>query len=120
MTTTRMPSHDERNVRLLRRHWEWLEAQPRGVDASLRRMVDMARRDADGRYHAERARETCYLAMRDMAGDRPHFEEAVRALFANDIERLHQEIATWPLPVRTRILELVDAIHARDVAQGDA
>ncbi|QNK01477.1 DUF2239 family protein [Dyella telluris] len=120
MTHARITPHDERNVRLLRRHWQWLEAQPRGVDATLRRMVDMARKDADGRYRAERARETCYLAMRDLAGDRPRFEEAVRALFANDIARCHREIAAWPLPERTRIIELMDVIDADDTTAGEA
>ncbi|WP_019467477.1 DUF2239 family protein [Dyella japonica] len=104
--------HDERNIRLLTRHWQWLEAQPRGINANLRQLVEMASRDVDGRYRAASIRESCYLYMRDMAGDRPHFEEAVRALFAHDRDKLQQQISSWPLPVQRHICELLDAMPA--------
>lgn len=101
---------DGRNVRLFRRHWTWLESQPRGIDASLRRLVEQASRDPDGYYRAAAIRETCYLYMRDMAGDRPHFEDAVRALFANDSTRLQQQMASWPHPIREQVTALLDAL----------
>src|SRR5512140_683248 len=38
-----------REVSLLPRHWEWLEAQPNGISAAIRRLVDEARRrDPEG------------------------------------------------------------------------
>src|SRR5688572_3936733 len=35
-----------REVTLLPRHWEWLEQQPNGISAALRRLVDEARKQA--------------------------------------------------------------------------
>lgn len=112
MNDQHLARHDERTVRLLPRHWAWLEAQPRGVHASLRLLVEMASRDTDGRFRTVRIKEECYLYMRDMAGDRPHFEEAVRAMFANDFDGLQQQMALWPTPVRTHINKLLDATQA--------
>ncbi|WP_312406286.1 DUF2239 family protein [Brevundimonas sp.] len=43
-----------------------------------------------------------------MAGDAPDFEEASRALFAADRERLAALIAPWPTDIRAQILELFD------------
>lgn len=96
-----------RPIRLLDRHWAWLNAQPSGPDASLRRLVEAASRDADGRYRRAAAKEDCYFYMRDAAGDRPHFEDAARALFADDAEALRRCIATWPDSVRTHIATLL-------------
>jgi hypothetical protein len=112
--------HDERMIRLLPRHWAWLEAQPRGVHASLRLLVEMASRDTDGRFRAVRIKEECYLYMRDMAGDRPHFEEAVRAMFANDFDGLQQHMVSWPLPVRTHINELWAAVQVKVIGRENA
>lgn len=105
------PSHDERNVRLLPRHWAWLEAQSRSPSASLRLLVEEASKDRDGRYRATRIKETCYLYMRDQAGDSPHFEDAVRALFANDAAELQQRISSWPLDIRRHIEHLLRTIE---------
>ena len=97
-----------RPVRLLDRHWAWLQAQPSGPDASLRRLVEAASRDVDGRYRRATAKEECYFYMRDAAGDRPHFEDAARALFADDADALHRCIAAWPDSIRARIAALLD------------
>lgn len=105
------PTHDERNVRLLPRHWAWLEKQSRSPSASLRLLVEEASKDKDGRYRAARIREACYLYMRDHAGDRPHFEEAVRAFFANDMTELHLRISSWPLDIRRHIEHLLRTIE---------
>lgn len=110
--------HDERSIRLLPRHWAWLEAQPRSVSASLRLLVEQARPDKDGRYSAAKAKEACYFYMRDMAGDRPCFEEAVRALFANDVGRLQQQIALWPIDIQTRIGDLLGLAWADRAIEG--
>ena len=99
--------HAGRPVRLLDRHWAWLDAQPIGAAATLRRLVEQASRDPDGRYRKAAAREACYFHMRDAAGDSPNFEEAARALFADDLPRLRRCIADWPEPVRARIEDLL-------------
>lgn len=108
MTQATSPRHASRSVRLLDRHWSWLDAQPLGAAASLRRLVEEARRDSDGRYRRAAAREACYFHMRDAAGDHPHFEEAVRALFADDRPRLRMLIADWPEDIRLRIAIWLD------------
>src|SRR4051812_42538733 len=41
-----------REVSLLPRHWEWLEEQPNGASAALRRLVDEARKAAPDRQRA--------------------------------------------------------------------
>src|SRR3984885_3747835 len=52
-----------REVSLLPRHWEWLEQQPNGASAALRRLVDQARkRDPEG----DRARLAIEAASRFM------------------------------------------------------
>ncbi|WP_109127507.1 DUF2239 family protein [Dyella sp. C11] len=96
-----------RSVRLLNRHWAWLDAQSTSASAAVRLLVEEARRDRDGRYRSAQAKDACYFYMRDMAGDRPHFEEAVRALFANDGMKLRCHIASWPEQVRAHIAHLL-------------
>lgn len=110
--------HGERSVPLLPRHWAWLDAQPRSAGASLRLLVELASRDTDGRYRAAQVKETCYLYMRDMAGDRPHFEEAVRALFADDAEELQRQMASWPSPVQKHIGDLMHSVWTNCAAKG--
>jgi hypothetical protein len=44
-----------------------------------------------------------------MAGDMPNFEEAARALFANDQSRLRELIAAWPDDVRDHAIGLAFA-----------
>ena len=38
--------------------------------------------------------------MSAMAGNKPHYEDAIRALFANDPARFEELIAAWPADVR--------------------
>lgn len=109
--STPASSRDERNVRLLPRHWAWLETQPRSPSASLRLLVEEASKDKDGRYRATAIKEACYLYMRDQAGDRPHFEDAVRALFANNVTELHLRMSSWPLDIRRHIGQLLHVIE---------
>lgn len=108
-----------RDIRLLSRHWGWLDAQPTSASAALRALVEEACRDKDGRHRAARAKEACYYYMRDMAGDRPHFEEAVRALFANDEPELLRRIATWPIGVRTGIADMLGLAGPDNTVAGE-
>ena len=92
-----------REVSLLPQHWEWLEAQPNGISAALRRLVDAARRRAPREEQARRAREAVSRFMTAMAGDRPGYEEASRALFAGDGARFEQLVQRWPKDVREHV-----------------
>ena len=47
--------------------------------------------------------------MTAMAGDRPGYEEAVRALFAGKRVRYELEIERWPVDVRNHALKLAAA-----------
>lgn len=82
-----------REVTLLPRHWDWLARQRGGASAALRRLIDAARR-AEG--EASGNVDAAYYAMSALAGDRAGFEEAARALFANDSAGFDRQSGGWP------------------------
>ena len=89
-----------REVTLLPRHWEWLAQQPGGASVALRKLVDAARRTGDDADRVRQAREAAYRFMSVMAGNKPHYEDAIRALFAGDAARFEKLIAEWPVDLR--------------------
>jgi len=95
-----------REVTLLPRHWEWLAIQPGGASVALRKLVEAARRDPTGTDERRQAQERAYHFMSAMAGDLPGFEEATRALFANEARRFAELIAAWPHDVREHAAHL--------------
>lgn len=95
-----------REVTLLPRHWDWLAQQPGGASVALRKLVEDARRTNAERDHRRAAHERAYHFMSAMAGDLPSFEEATRALFANDRARLSELVAGWPGDVRDHVVAL--------------
>jgi hypothetical protein len=106
-----------REVTLLPRHWAWLAEQPGGASVALRRLVDEARRSADGAAQRRKARERkaqerAYAFMSAMAGNRANFEEAARALFAGDTRALRKRIAAWPADIRRHVVRLLAAPSA--------
>ncbi|WP_044559635.1 DUF2239 family protein [Azospirillum sp. B4] len=90
-----------REVTLLPRHWEWLNTQPGGASVALRKLVDAARHANEGADRVRQAQEAAYRFMSTMAGDRPGFEEAARALFAGDAALFQQHSQDWPADVRS-------------------
>jgi uncharacterized protein len=103
-----------REITLLPRHWDWLNAQPGGASVALRKLVDEARRANEGKDRIRQSQEAAYRFMSIMAGDRPGFEEATRALFAGHRDRFDQLIAPWPKDVRQHARKLAaDALDAR-------
>jgi len=99
-----------REVTLLPRHWEWLSAQPGGASVTLRKLVEAARRSTVDDVHARERREACFRFMNAMAGDEPGFEEAIRALFAGDGEKMDREISAWPTDVRDHVRKLAKGL----------
>jgi hypothetical protein len=97
-----------REVTLLPRHWDWLATQPGGASAALRRLVDQARKTGADDDARRRRTDAAYGFMVEIAGDAPDFEEASRALFAGDRDRLAALITPWPTDIRGQILELLD------------
>jgi uncharacterized protein len=96
-----------REISLLPRHWEWLEEQPNGASAALRRLVDEARRREQGRQRVRLALDAAARFMSAMAGNLPGFEEATRALYAKDRSQLESLTSKWPRDVRKHMLQLV-------------
>ncbi len=89
-----------REVTLLPRQWEWLATQPGGASVVLRKLVDEAKRNHGGLHKRRAAHEAAFHFMSAMAGDMAGFEEATRALFANDRPRFEQQVSIWPGQVR--------------------
>jgi hypothetical protein len=100
-----------REVTLLPEHWEWLAAQPGGASVALRKLVLQAMRAGGARERGRRAQERSYKVMAALAGDRPGFEEAARALFAGDLARLRELTAAWPHDISAHVLRLADPDH---------
>jgi uncharacterized protein len=98
-----------REVTLLPRHWDWLGAQPGGASVALRKLVEEAKRANLGRDRVRQAQDCAYQFMLAMAGDRPGFEEATRALFAADARRFEEYIGAWPEDIRTHAKRLASA-----------
>jgi hypothetical protein len=98
-----------REVTLLPRHWEWLGTQPGGASVALRKLVEQARRAGGDRDRHRAARDAAYHFMSTMAGDRPGFEEASRALFADDHRRFGELIAAWPGDIRDHVIKLASS-----------
>jgi len=94
-----------REVTLLPRHWDWLAEQPGGASVALRRLIEAARRDPAESRRA--AHEAAYRVLSALAGDLPGFEEACRALFADDREGFQANTAGWPGDVRDHALGLL-------------
>jgi hypothetical protein len=112
-----------REVSLLPRHWEWLEAQPNGISAALRRLVDEARKKEPGKQRARAAREAASRFMTAMAGDLPGYEEASRALFAGDEPRFSRLTRGWPPDIRKHVLRWVREaarLDEADAVRGEA
>jgi uncharacterized protein len=95
-----------REVTLLPRHWEWLGAQPGGASVALRKLVEEARRANGDADRARAARDAAYRFMSVMAGNLAGFEEASRALFADDRRRFVGLIAGWPGDIRDHVVRL--------------
>jgi hypothetical protein len=109
-----------REVTLLPRHWDWLAAQPNGASATLRRLVEEARRQSGAADAQRQAKEAAYRVMTTLAGDFPGYEEALRALFAGDHERLSELMAAWPKDVAAYISDTVDGVRMRGLEVGEA
>jgi hypothetical protein len=101
-----------REVTLLPRHWEWLSAQPGGASAALRRLVEEARRLGSASDRRHRALDALYRVMSALAGDAPGFEEASRALFADEDARFDALVSAWPPDVAAYVSQLAAAARA--------
>lgn len=92
-----------REVSLLPKHWAWLEQQPNGISAALRRLVEEASKRDPSKQRARMQRDAASRFMTAMAGDRPGYEEASRALFAQDAKTFERLIRAWPKDIRKHL-----------------
>ena len=99
-----------REITLLPRHWEWLSRQPGGASVAIRKLVDDARTGSEDKDRVREAQDAAYRFMSAMAGNKPHFEEATRALFAPDPQRFKALIAEWPTDVRDHAARLAERV----------
>jgi hypothetical protein len=95
-----------REVSLLPRHWEWLEAQPNGASAAIRRLIDEARNREPDRQRTRQAKDATSRMLTALAGNLPGYEEATRALYAGDGPGFRKRIARWPEDIREYALRL--------------
>jgi hypothetical protein len=99
-----------REVTLLPRQWEWLAAQPGGASVTLRKLVEDARRNGSDKQRKRQAQEAAYRFMSALGGNLPGYEEATRALFADDRSKLERQMADWPDDIRAYALKLATAV----------
>ena len=99
-----------REITLLPRHWDWLAGQPGGASVTLRRLVETARKNADGHASTREKIEPAYKFMSAMAGDLPSFEEASRALFAKDFAKLESLTTGWPPDINNEVRMLLHGV----------
>ena len=97
-----------REISLLPRHWDWLESQPNGASAAIRRLVDEARHNETGTERGRHVRNAIGKILWSIAGDLPNFEEAIRALDAREDSRLDQLMSAWPKDVRAYVLRRLE------------
>ena len=97
-----------REVSLLPRHWDWLENQPNGASAAIRRLVDDARHNETGVERGRHVRNAINRVLWSLAGDYANFEEVARALDAREDSRLDGLMSSWPKDVREYVFRRVE------------
>lgn len=95
-----------REVTLLPKHWTWLQEQPGGASAALRRLVEQAQQDSAGVDRARKAQTATYRVMYALAGHLAGYEDALRALYAGDSERFETLVGRWPADVAAYVQRL--------------
>lgn len=89
-----------REITLLPRHWDWLATQSGGASATVRRLVEAARKADADKPSPRAAMDAAYHFMTAMAGDRPGYEAAIRALYAKDEQLFISLSQDWPSGIR--------------------
>lgn len=101
-----------REVTLLPRHWEWLEQQPSGASATLRRLIDEARKAQPERERILQSQTATDRFMLAIAGDLAGYQEASRALYARNLDTFREQIKAWPADLQQHALKLSEGAFA--------
>jgi uncharacterized protein len=88
---------EAKEVTLLPRHWEWLAQQRGGASATLRKLVEEALRK--GRTAKDR-HDAAFRFLNVMAGNLPHFVDAVREMYAGNKVGYDHFSYHWPPAIR--------------------
>jgi uncharacterized protein len=98
-----------KEVTLLPRHWEWLAKQSGGASATIRKLVEQAAKDTIGIEIRRKAQEATYRFLQNMAGDFINYEEAIRAIFADDELKFKALSENWAQDIRDHSIKLFTA-----------
>lgn len=99
-----------REISLLPRHWEWLASQPGGASATIRTLVEEARKKSLNTSNVKVVQERVYRVMSVLGGDLSGYEEALRALYKKDQKTFLGQIKAWPEDIRRYIEDLVQPV----------
>lgn len=109
-----------REVSLLPRHWDWLNDQPGGASATLRKLVEETMRKGQSKDRARQRRDAVARFTWAMAGNLPGFEEASRAFSRREYDAFDRLIEAWPEDIRQHVRKLVkQAVESEQEAQDD-
>ncbi|MFG1497011.1 DUF2239 family protein [Saccharospirillum sp. HFRX-1] len=103
-----------REVSLLPRHWQWLNGQPGGASAALRRLVEAARRSPE--LVLEEARQAVDRLLQTLAGDLPQYEEVLRQFYRRNYDSMFELMANWPPAIVEHVTELVAQVQQAEQA----
>ena len=92
-----------KEITLLPRQWEWLGKQRGGASATIRRLVDVAVKETASDMAIREVRDVTYGFLTIMAGDLPHYEEALRELYAGNETDFKERIKEWPEDILAHI-----------------
>ena len=106
-----------KEVTLMPRHWAWLKSQRGGASATLRRLVEDARKRNDDGDAVRRSQEATLQFMSVMAGNLFGFEEAARSLFAGDRDRFDSFTSSWAVDIRDHVRKLSEAAFERGAGE---
>jgi len=96
-----------REVTLLPKHWNWLEKQPNGASAALRRLVEQASKQDPDQQRANQRRDAAGRFLSAMAGGLPGYEQVNRAVYRGDFASVEELMSGWPPDIRTHVLRLL-------------
>lgn len=95
-----------KEVTLLPRHWEWLSEQEGSASATLRKLVESARKLNSHEDMVRKAKATTDRFMIAMLGDEMDYENAARALYRGDKVQFRDLTRQWPADLRHHVMRL--------------
>lgn len=95
-----------KEITLLPRQWEWLATQPGGASATIRRLVDEAKKLRASADEARQKIDAAYMFLNEVGGNLPNYEESLRALFAYENKKFEEVSRYWPEDIRSYALKL--------------